>query len=111
MENGKELNSSVWRCGISASGYQPGPRELSSYPVVDCRTWTYHSLNAAAYLPPIRMPPGPATPSKRRPTSVIGCCASMTTWNAANSLRAAFSDTVRDMPSQTELEVRKSFAG
>src|SRR5690242_5182272 len=99
------------RCGMSASGYQPGPSELLSYPVVARRTSTYHSLNTCAYLPSTRAPPGPVRPGSFTSTSASGPPASTTTWKATNSLRAALSETVFVAALQIEFETRKSPEG
>ena len=79
MEKGKPARSFARRCGISASGYQPGPSELLSYPVVERRTRTYHSLKTAAQLPSRRTPLGPIRPGNFTSASVTGSEASTIT--------------------------------
>ena len=94
------------RFGSNASGYQAGPRDVPSYPVEGRRTSTYHSLKSCTLRPVSRMPEECASSSASISTWATGWEASTINWNATNSLRAAFRETVFDEAFQTLLEER-----
>src|SRR5262245_34991940 len=106
IEKGKPVFSLAGRFGSNASGYQAGPSEVPSYPVEGRRTAMYHSLKSCTLRPVSRMPEECANSIVSISTWATGSGASMINWNATNSLRAAFRETVFDEAFQTLLEER-----